>query len=361
MRMHWLAGLAVVVMALSPMIGRANQAPHDKSFTDGDCANCHTLFDSTALGGSDYSGGCNACHANQSTSTLKLPAADLEAKPGVRGTHHSWSGFAENPAAGAITPPVVSFAARLADGRLQCIVCHDLHNANPDASPGSRHTSIPVGVAQLPLAGSTGTARMTLVNPGTAARGYRLRLQSATSFIITKTARATGGPTWLNWNAGTSSWVVGTVAGPGKPFALNTPVAVEEPTGVTVQWGAGGQAGDTWEFFVSYPGLRLTMQTDYMCTFCHQPMVMSSKRVGGGDMGYAVDGVRTFSHPVGEALGSNGLDSDHPAILDANGAQQSAGDGVATNDLKLDGTVVRCTTCHAVHGADSNSLTDDVR
>lgn len=357
MRMHWLARLGAIVVVLSPVAGRANQAPHDKSYTDGDCANCHSLYDPTALGAADYSDGCLSCHANQTGSTLAFPTAALEAKPGLKGTHHSWSGFAENPAAGAVSPPVFSFARRLAEGRLQCVVCHDLHNANPEAAPDSRHTSIPLDVAQNPLAGATGSAKLTLVNPGAAAVGYRLRLQSATSFIITKTARAALGPTWLNWVGGT--WVPGTMDGPGKPFTVNTPVGVEGA--VTVKWTAGGQPGDMWEFYVSYPGLRLTMKTDALCTYCHKPMDMGHRRVAGNDPGYLVDGVRTFSHPVGEALNANGRDSDHPEILDANGLPQSIGDGNATNNLKLEGSVVRCTTCHAVHGADSNSLTVDVR
>jgi predicted CXXCH cytochrome family protein len=33
----------------------------------------------------------------------------------------------------------------------------------------------------------------------------------------------------------------------------------------------------------------------------------------------------------------------------------------ATNDLVLNGGVVGCTTCHAAHNADSNSLTVDAR
>src|SRR5512138_1043847 len=101
MRMHWLGKLGAVLMALSPaMASAAAVAPHDGSFTDGECANCHSLYDPTVLGGAEYSTGCNACHANQTGSTLAFPTATAEAKPGVGGTHHSWSGFAANPDAG---------------------------------------------------------------------------------------------------------------------------------------------------------------------------------------------------------------------------------------------------------------------
>lgn len=360
MRIHWLGRFGAVMVALAPVAARAEIVPpHDGSFTDGDCSNCHSLFDQTALGAANYSDGCNSCHANvPATSPLALPRSSTdEAKPGKMGTHHSWSGFAENPAAGAIAPPGAVLRRKLSDGRLQCVVCHDLHNANAEMAPASRHTSIPVNVPQSPLAGATGSATMTLVEPGTVAHGYRLRLQGGTSFIITKTARALGGTTWLNWVGG--AWIPGTVDGPGKSFAVNTPVAVEGS--LTVQWSAGGAPGDLWEFFVSYPGLRMTMNTDYLCTYCHKPMGMGFHRVAGADTAYLVDGVRTFSHPVGEGLNANGLGTDHAAILDANGLPQGSGDANATNDLKLDGSVVRCTTCHAVHGADSNSQTVDVR
>jgi hypothetical protein len=88
---------------------------------------------------------------------------------------------------------------------------------------------------------------------------------------------------------------------------------------------------------------------------------MGYKRASGADPGYQVDGVRVFSHPVGDTLNANGLDTDRAAILDVNGSAQGSGDSNDTNNLNLEGSVVRCTTCHAVHGADSNSQTVDVR
>jgi hypothetical protein len=84
---------------------------------------------------------------------------------------------------------------------------------------------------------------------------------------------------------------------------------------------------------------------------------MSSVRVRGADF-VKPNGSTLFSHPVGETLGSNGQAYDRTMILDANGASsQTVGDGVAHNDLVLRGNTVMCTTCHAVHNGDSNSLT----
>jgi hypothetical protein len=106
---------------------------------------------------------------------------------------------------------------------------------------------------------------------------------------------------------------------------------------------------------------------DGVCVQCHASMAMTHLRVEGMDPRYPVNGVRLFSHPVGEGLNANGSGTDRTTILDASGVTQLANtgttdaDGNATNDLRLDGTVVRCTTCHAVHHADSNSLTTDLR
>jgi hypothetical protein len=76
--------------------------------------------------------------------------------------------------------------------------------------------------------------------------------------------------------------------------------------------------------------------------------------------------VRRFSHPVGEVLNANGKGYDRvvgaaPAHLDSDGSVQGANtDANPSNDLVLGvNGVVSCTTCHAAHGADSNSQTID--
>jgi hypothetical protein len=358
--MHWLGRLGAVVVALSPVVGRADLvAPHDQSFTDGNCENCHNLYDTTTLGALDYSTGCNSCHAGKTASTLAFPRTDLEAKPGVKGTHHSWSGFAENPAYGATAPTATTLSTRLVDGRLQCSVCHDLHVDASSNAPWALHASPDVGVATAPTSG-TGTAKLTITVPGTISRGYRIKLVGPTSYIITRSFGATP-IAWMNWDTGTAKWVAGVDNGTARTFVPGTDYVLDDAAGMSVRWSAAGNPGDQWDVLVSYPGLRMTMADDQMCTHCHKPMAMTTARVAGNDPAYQVDGTRVFGHPTGEALGSNGLGSDRAEILDANGATQTVGDGNATNDLKLKGGVVRCTTCHAVHGADSNSLTTDVR
>lgn len=368
MRMHWLAKLGAVAVALSPVAARAAMvAPHDATFTDGNCVNCHNLYDATSVGGLDFSGGCNACHATRLTSTLSFPTADTEAKPGVRGTHHSFSGYADNPAYGAAKPVNPLLVNRLVDGqRMQCAVCHDLHNDASSNAPYALHTVPVVGAATLPNLNATatpGTERLTITTPGTISRGYRVKLVSATSYIVS-TVFGVNPVRWLNWSG--TAWVAG-VENPAPAAARTfTPgvaalINPAEATGMSISISAAGVPGDQWDLLVAYPGLRSTMAGDNLCLNCHGGMAMGFKRVAGNDSAYPVNGTRMFSHPVGEALGANGLASDRTEILDATGATQAVGDGNTTNDLVLKDGVVRCTTCHAIHGADSNSMTTDVR
>jgi hypothetical protein len=148
--------------------------------------------------------------------------------------------------------------------------------------------------------------------------------------------------------------VAGTATGAGKPYLNDAPVALDDAA-VTVAISAGAAVGDYWDFAVSYPFLRTMNVEDSFCYMCHDERVMSSARAHGSDSSYRPNGSRRFSHPVNEALTRS---YDRTAgILDASGVVQSTGDGIASNDLELEGGKVRCTTCHGVHDADSNSLT----
>ncbi len=210
---------------------------------------------------------------------------------------------------------------------------------------------------------SAGTARMTLVTPGTSSKAYRVLIQTVTAgggtFILSHDfGLAT--PSWFNWSG--TAWVVGTSLGAGMPFSNGTPVALDDPA-VTVTFTAGAAVGNYWDFYVSYPMLRTTNVSDAFCLSCHASRAMDHVRVAGEDSSYLPNGIRQFSHPVGDALNANGKNYDRAVALDANGAVQTTGDGKSSNDLVLDPSTgtVGCTTCHAVHNADSNSLTDDAR
>jgi hypothetical protein len=358
---RWLVIVAAVA-ALLPGAPSALDAPHDASFSDGDCNKCHALFVATPTGGYDYSAGCISCHNSKAPASggfLWLDSA--EAKPGVKGTSHSWTGQAVAPQHGAAYPTATSLSSKLVDGRLQCATCHDPHrDAVPDAS--SRYTSIPMGTAVDEAVGSPATtAQMTLVTAGTTAGGYRLKIQAGGASFVISHDFGLATPTWLNYVGGV--WVAGTIDGPGYPFAPNVAVPTDDAA-VTVRWSAAPTAGAYWDFYVGFPFLRMTNVDDTICMSCHKERFMDHVRSSGADATYLPNNTRRFSHPVGVTMNASGENYTRTVAvgpLDTNGAAQSSGDGRPSNDLVLDAGVVRCTTCHAVHNADSNSLTDDVR
>lgn len=362
---RWLGTLAVLLLVGSPALVAALDAPHDQTFSeDGNCNNCHALWVASPGGQSDFNPGCASCHAAVANSRFGFPwSSSDQASPGRGGNHHSWTGAAVNPARGAKSPGNSALSRRLVDGALQCAVCHDPHTSAPENAPSSLDTSIPVGVGRPGSGSPTGTAQMTLVSPGTAPKGYRIKIQTAGagggSFVISHDfGLAT--PSWFNWSGG--AWVPGSVSGPGKPYTNGADVALDDPA-VTVRFTAGAAADDYWDFYVSYPFVRIMNAADELCLQCHAERKMGAVRVRGADPYIRPNGVRLFSHPVNEALNSNGKNYDRVvgAVLDADGAPQSTGDGNVTNDLTLTGGVVRCTSCHAPHNADSNSLTKDAR
>jgi hypothetical protein len=369
MQKRWLGALAAAgVAALVPALAAANpDAPHDASFDTGECSNCHTMYDASASGAKDHTRGCMACHnkIQHQNGPAGFPwYTDQQAVPGVSGDHHNWSGPARNPAHGATPPAAYAISNLLVDGNLQCVVCHEPHNAGRDFAPSSQTTSIPVAAAVGPTGGPASTGTMTLVTPGTTANAWRIQLQTVTgsggTFVLTHNwgVAAPATPTWLNWSASTSTWVTGTAAGAGKPFANGVAVALDD-TAVTVQFGAGSAVGNTWDFYVGYPFLRFSNVAAGACTMCHAARVLTTARGAGRDPLLPPNGVTLFSHPVNVPLNDNGKGYDRAAPLEPTG--DTASDLNDSNNLVLDGGMVRCTTCHAIHNADSNSLSKDAR
>lgn len=359
MRMRWLVIVAAAFAAVLPGSGSALDSPHDASFSDGKCNNCHALYQKTAAGQDDFNPGCLSCHNTRPTTSLGFPwLNEDQAIPGVNGHSHSWSGFANNPSLGARNPVPSVMQSKLLDGKLQCAVCHDPHSAAAGADPASMHTSIPVGVAVDESGGPASSGKMTLVSSGTKSMAFRVQIQTGgASFIISHDFGLTT-PTWFNWSG--SAWVPGTATGSGRPFTVGTAYALDDPA-VTVSFSAGTVAGNYWDFYVSYPFLRLTNVNAAICGSCHSERLMDYTRTHGDDPAFRPNGSRLFSHPVGVTLNAAGKSYDQPAVLDANGLAQTTGDGRKSNDFVFDADLVRCTTCHAVHNADSNSLTEDAR
>ncbi len=367
MRMRNLGLLAAVALVLSARPARAAlDAPHDQTFSQADCTQCHELYQTTPAGDKDFSYGCVTCHnspENRVRTSLGFPwdPNGNQAVPGVVGNQHSWTGYAENARYGAQTPANSKIASKLLRSRLQCATCHDIHASSQTFSPGSRHTSFTLGEEK-----TSGTSKMILVdvadgNP----RGWRVKLQAGNTFIISHNAGVTPA-TWLNYV--NNAWVPGVDGGQGKGFTIGQNVGLDPDPLATVKFTAA-TPGDTFDFYVSYPHLRTSNVADALCTQCHADRVMNHVKGSGKDPNYPPDGSRVFSHPVNVALDANGAGYDRPltAVLDADGGLQpvkvngvpvNVGDGRTANDLKFDAGVVRCTTCHAVHNGASNSLTN---
>lgn len=347
---RWLGFLAAAVVAALPLAASAErplQAPHDMAWSVASCDKCHSLYTTTSASGkADYTPGCNACHNTLPAQKISkgFPwLTEHQAVPGQGGTQHSWSGYASNNAVGAVPPPASDIAARLVDGRLQCIVCHDPHEPGAAFTPNAFSVSIPLTPARVDETGGTGTGQLELLTAGTVAKAYRVQVASPTTLVVSH-----------DWSLATPTWTA------PISFSVGAVVTLDDPA-VTIRITGAPNVGDYWDFYMSYPFVRATMVADAFCILCHQERSMNHLRANGEDPNFRPNGVRKFSHAVGVTQGGGGTSRSPATLLDASGVAQQAGDTNKTNNLVLDANVVRCTTCHAVHNTDSNSLSVDAR
>ncbi len=366
--------VAAALAAAAPLLATAVDAPHESRW---DCSNCHlghNAFGSSLTNDAINANLCGSCHV-QHPGKFGFPWSDADqAVPGERGRSHRWDATATNLGA---TPPTgpMGDESRLSGGKLQCSTCHDQHQADAllgspadAANLGTQHASYAVDVAQNPTTGGTGRT-LTLVGPvgaTAAAKGYLVEIVAPGSGTeATFKLSNDNGKSWFGCSTPTTYTPYVTYA--ANPCQAGPAVPLDDGANVTVAFEAAGAfvAGDQWSFYVSYPYLRVSNKDGEMCTTCHQDRHMYWQDVEGGNANGVAGGLKTvslgstvFSHPVGQALRAP------PAggLLDADGSAQSAGDGIATNDLVLgSGGAVTCLTCHHPHNADSNSLTEDPR
>ncbi len=303
-----------------------------------DCASCHTGHNA-AGGNLTVSAGnvnlCQSCH-NPSGLASALPINSSDrGVPGQAGTSHKFDMPADAAHQGAQMPTNPEMALRVMGGNVVCSTCHDQHTALA-SNRGRVRVSTPERLTSL---GSTGQVSVGGSYTGAGGSSYLIEITIAdTRFRWSKDA----GGTWMG------------------EANLGTDVPLDN--GLTLTFSGGTFAlGERWRFTASYPFLRAPMDQgdnttgDRFCRDCHSLWTMDHNDVEVYDGNWK-------SHPVGVALGANGRGYDRAVPLDGNGAVQGGGggDGVASSDLRLDaGGLVQCTTCHGVHYADSNTLTED--
>jgi hypothetical protein len=362
--------LFAALLALAvPALAGAVDAPHDTSFLPNGCQDCHQLHN--ALGSSlttqvTMSDACMTCHTQHGGPNHRLgfPWTGTEqATLGVSGVHHRWDAPVSNAAAGATNPSDPEMQKRVLANKIECSVCHNQHLANKGFAPTtSMNTSIAVGSAvtatgSFPAAVPVGTATLTLVSANAATalpKGYKLRILAGTRLTVSYD----GGLTWFApTTTSGAAWAADAAIPVGGPYSTAVDMALEGGA-LVVRLSAGAAVNDYWDFFVSFPMLRSPNLTGTVCLSCHQ-----ERAQGHGDVESGGDGTKVFSHPVGEALNTNGRGYDEPAPLDADGGVIGVNaDANPTNDLLLgSGNAVTCVSCHAPHNADSNSLTVDPR
>jgi predicted CXXCH cytochrome family protein len=372
--------LLIAAIAAGPGFASAADAPHDRSFTPGSCTTCHQMHNAPGASLTSVKGNANLCASCHIASAVPGEAIVFpwvtsdQAVPGEGGAHHRWDGSVTNGDAGASPPTTTAMQRYTQEGALQCSSCHNTHSAGKALAGSRLHASVQLATplarhAALggadPAVGDPG-GRLVVNVPANAApnaKGYLVQIVAAGPLgAATFRISNDNGASW--WGCNGTSWAA-YVAAPSNACTTGQDLPLNDGANVQVTFtGASFLQGDAWRFYVSYPFLRVSNDADALCLECHRSMRQGWRATRGLDPAHPPDGATLFSHPVGEGLNANGRGHDvatQDDIVDANGAPQAQGDGLATNDLSLVGGTVGCLTCHAVHSADSNSLSEDPR
>ncbi len=341
-------------------------APHDDSFSIG-CDSCH--MGHLSLGDSLTNKTTNAllcqqCH--DSSSDHPMLETFNNTIPGTTGKHHRWAVSAVNTSAGAGIPSSAAMSTRLDSGNIMCSTCHNQHwtNNNGDLQPEPPY---PAAADQTNDSGLAGPLSGVLYEPASVApvpRGYLVDFTtgggySAAAYRVSYNQ----GITWWGFTGGV--WVENDPTSRVIPADSATAQNLDNDSIANARFDVSlnnFDPSDQYSFYISYPFVRLPLDSgdnatgNLFCRDCHSPWVMTHTDTATYDGSYK-------SHPVGVPLNANGKSYDRTAPLDANGAPQGGAgiDSNHTNDLTLDsGNLVQCMSCHAVHYADSNSVTEDM-
>lgn len=345
---------------------------------------------------------CQQCHAPAGMAS-NFPMQDSDRAIPGSGHSHQWSVNASNSTYGASAPPSTYSANADTDQDTRLdktdtsnpkIVCSTCHNQHDNSNKWGRIHLSTVSRTDL-LGGNAGTVTYSAIDHQSKATGYLVEivvggaLGVATYRIKDGTLGGDGNPKWFGWNG--SAWV--DYAANARATGTNQQLRDGANTLITFNTTTYSFAADQqFKFYIGYPFLRRThdngggtpsnpeANATYFCRNCHSQRAQSHTDVETwtGDM---------RSHPVGQALGSNGKGYDRAVPIDWNGQAQDTSanspDGNWTNDLLLfpattagssgasptaatkfgDPTTgdVQCLTCHAPHFTDSNPRTVDKR
>jgi len=348
-----------VFAAIVAAPGFASDPPHwySTSLVIGCSEQCHTLHSAAGGALTQASGNVNLCQSCHNPSGLADEApmpSSASAIPGIGGTSHAFDVLAIHSGYSTQLPQQTEMNLRIMSDNVVCSTCHNQH-AGTSAQGGTPKISSPAKVTNL----GTGTVASQGTFNGALGVWYLLEIDGAGT-------QADATFKWSKDNG--TSWMLETV-----PVGNEAPVTLDSGVEVIFSGLTAGafQVGEQWEFYGTWPFLRVNLDSgdinsvDKFCRDCHRDWVMThdSDLVAGG-------GVETWdgnfkSHPVGVGLDANGQAYDRAQPLDGNGLAQLAGaapdvDGNPSNDLAFDSVGnVQCLSCHGVHYADSNTLTED--
>jgi predicted CXXCH cytochrome family protein len=301
---------AILMIAVVSVV-MASEAPHWIGAVETtDCTNpCHTGHHAAGEQLTFSATNVNLCQSCHASNNLPIDSAH-QAQPGVSGTTHAFGVSTSNATYGAQPPLNQPMSLRTPDNQVVCSTCHNQHSAKP-----TNHGTPRISDAQKVFAAG-GTGSMTSGGTFTGPDGvwYLVEVSSLSPRQLLYTIN--NGKDWLG------------------PVAFNYDEAASLGDGVEVTVTSGVAVTERWEFYATYPFLRVPLDTgdnsstEKFCRDCHRSWVM-----------------------------------DHTVPLDGDGQPLTGGadaDGNRSNDLRLDSSGnVQCISCHGVHYADSNTESVD--
>ncbi|MBI5509402.1 MAG: PKD domain-containing protein [Deltaproteobacteria bacterium] len=350
--------LVLVLALLAARIAAAADAPHDLATNNLDCMTCHTGHNAAGAALTSQEGITNLCLSCHNVARPTVPAfkATDQAHPLRGGFHHRWdsgvSGFAEQTVATNLSTGSMSSGGDYTGTvtrtyTLTITVSGTASTARLDwsATGGGSGANVDCGVDR-PLADGV---TFTCTNPANGAVSTNPSCLTtfcagdAWAIYVSDAASAPSGPSASELTGGSSN-----IRMPGGKI---TCAACHNAHSQANAAATTNPAQPTWNHF-----MRIANDAGQLCRECHASRFPT---VTWTELTRTWTGTAR-SHPVGMGLDASGAGYDFAVPRDANGASQATGDGIASNDLVLDGGGrVTCLSCHGMHftAADDNAQT----